>query len=177
MTWEVRWTLLPKGCCYIRDPTPWWNAKSQGHCAQTFPTRSWEKQKTQYNQKARQLKLSEGEQVLLLLPDSTHKFYCKWQGPFSVKHQTGWINYKIITNPQMTDWNISNLFKKWFLRSAQEYSLLSDFDEDESITNQGNLTQEVKMGKNLSTVQQAELQGILKKFPNVLAARTGKPLC
>ena len=44
----------------------------------------------------------------------------------------------------------------------------------ESIINRGNLTQELKMGKNLSRVQQAELQGILKKFPNVLAASPGK---
>ena len=44
------------------------------------------KQKSWYDQ-VRELKLSEGEQVLLLLPDSTKKFHRKWQGPFIVKCQ------------------------------------------------------------------------------------------
>ena len=59
-----------------------------------------EKQKTWYDQKARDLKLSEGEQVLLLLPDSMQKFHHKWQGPFTVKRQIGQVNYEIVMNPQ-----------------------------------------------------------------------------
>lgn len=36
-----------------------------------------EKQKSWYDRKAREMKLSEGDQVLLLLPDSTQKFHRK----------------------------------------------------------------------------------------------------
>ena len=38
-----------------------------------------------YDRKAREMALNVGDQVLLLLPDSTHKFHARWRGPYTVK--------------------------------------------------------------------------------------------
>ena len=53
-------------------------------------------QKRWYDSKAREMKLKAGDQVLLMLPDSTRKFHRKWQGPFKVKRSLGKVNYEII---------------------------------------------------------------------------------
>ena len=121
-----------------------------------------EKQKTWYDQKARELKLSKGEQVLLLLPDSTQKFHHKWQGPFAVKCQIGEVNYEIVMNPQgHTKIFHINLLIKWHPRPSGLHSYFNETEEDGSITDRGNPTQEVKMGKNLTSEQQAQLQEML----------------
>ena len=74
-----------------------------------------------------------------------------------MKHQIGQVNYEIIMNSQgKTKIFHINLLKKWFTRTAEQYSYLSDI-EDGSITGRGNLTQEIKIGKKLTKVQQAEL--------------------
>ena len=49
-----------------------------------------------YDMKAREMELKEGDQVLLLLPDSTEKFQAKWRGPYEVKKKLGKVNYEIM---------------------------------------------------------------------------------
>ena len=51
-----------------------------------------QKQKTWHDKKGRELNLKEGDQVLLLLPDSSAKFTRKWQGTFEVQKKLGGVN-------------------------------------------------------------------------------------
>ncbi len=60
-----------------------------------------DKQKTWYDQKARELKLRTGDLVLILLPTSTEKMLCKWKGPFKIIRPVGKVNYEVeITEPR-----------------------------------------------------------------------------
>ena len=47
------------------------------------------KQKAYYDKKARELNVQQGDKVLLLFPNSTHKFQCYWQGPYTVVRRSG----------------------------------------------------------------------------------------
>ena len=64
------------------------------------------------------MELKEGDQVLLLLPDSTEKFRAKWRGPYEVKKKLGKVNYYIM----MPEWGSKvvhiNLLKKWHQRET-----------------------------------------------------------
>ena len=55
-----------------------------------------QKHKEWYNRKAREIELKEGDQVLLLLLDSTKKFRAKWRGICKVKKKLGKVNYEIM---------------------------------------------------------------------------------
>lgn len=54
-----------------------------------------ERQKEYYDQKAREINLQEGDNVLLLLPSSTKKSVATWQGPYPVTRKIGKVNYEI----------------------------------------------------------------------------------
>jgi len=134
-----------------------------------------EKQKTWYDQKAREMKLVEGEQVLLLLPDSSQKFLRKWKGPYTVKRRIGLVNYEIIMNSQgQTKVFHINLLKKWHPRKDEQNSYHNDIENDGSITDRGNPSQQINMGTELTHNQQTQLYQVLNNFPNVLAAEPGK---
>lgn len=53
------------------------------------------KQKTWYDQKARERVFQPGQKVLLLLPSSESKLLAKWQGPCEVTKQVGMVTYEI----------------------------------------------------------------------------------
>ena len=54
-----------------------------------------QKQKEWYDQKARDIEYQEGEQVLLLLPDNTHKFQREWWGQYRVLKQLRKVSYEL----------------------------------------------------------------------------------
>ena len=132
-------------------------------------------QKRWYDQKARELHLKEGDQVLLLLPDSTQKFQRKWQGPYKVKRRTSSVNYEIIMGPdrQTKTFHI-NLLRKWHPRAPEQSSYANDVEDLESVTERGNSTQQIKMGTQLSDEQQRQLRETLHRFPGVMATQPGK---
>ena len=70
--------------------------------------------------------------------------------------------------------SLHNLLKKWYTRASEHVSLFSDTHEDGSITDKGNLTQESKMGKTLTSDQQGQMREILEKFPKILSTEPGK---
>ena len=57
--------------------------------------RAQHRQKTWYDQRARETQLEEGEQVLVLLPTRSEKLLTKWKGPYKVTKRIGKVNYQI----------------------------------------------------------------------------------
>lgn len=55
------------------------------------------KQKTWYDQTARERAFEPGDQVLVLLPTSTNKMLAKWHGPYKVLQWTGMVTYSLST--------------------------------------------------------------------------------
>ena len=53
------------------------------------------KQKQWYDQHAREKSYIPGDQVLLLLQDSTQKFEVQWQGPYRIKKRIGCVKYEL----------------------------------------------------------------------------------
>ena len=54
-----------------------------------------QRQKTWYDQTARERELEPGEEVLVLLPTSSNKLLAQWQGPYCVIRKMGKVNYEI----------------------------------------------------------------------------------
>jgi len=51
------------------------------HCAEDHATQEQEQYVAYYNRRAREKKMEIGEQVIVLLPDSSNRFLSRWQGP------------------------------------------------------------------------------------------------
>ena len=54
-----------------------------------------QRQKTWYDQTARERDLEPGEEVLVLLPTSSNKSLAHWQGPYYVIRKVGRVSYEI----------------------------------------------------------------------------------
>ena len=68
-----------------------------------------------------------------------------------------------------------NLLRKWHSKPEEHtYSHELTNEEDDDITERGNSTQEVTMGKQLTLTQQRQLQAILDDFPTVMTKEPGK---
>ena len=70
-----------------------------------------------YDKRAREIKLNQGDRVLVLhvLPTSTHKFEACWHGPYLVKRAAGKVNYEVVM-PERRKPNVIfhiNMLKKW----------------------------------------------------------------
>ena len=72
-------------------------------------------QKAWYDRTARQRKLKEGDQVLVLLPTSTSKLLAQWQGPYPVIKAVGKVNYLIDMHDQKKRKRVFhvNMLKEW----------------------------------------------------------------
>ena len=89
------------------------------------------KQKQWYDQHAREKSYIPGDQVLLLLPDSTQKFKVQWQGPYRIKKRIGSVNYELeMPERNMTKVFHCNLLKQWYPRTETSYtSIVEDSTE------------------------------------------------
>ena len=124
--------------------------------------RAQQRQKSWYDQNAREANYQEGESVLLLLPDSTHKFQRRWRGPYRVLRKVGAVNYEISMGPeQRTKIFHINLLRKWYPRAPEQSSYVNDVEEFESFTECGNPTLQIKMGTQLTDKQQEQLRNTL----------------
>ena len=127
-------------------------------------------QKHWYDKRSRKRELKAGEQVLLLLPDSTSKFRCPWRGPYTVTKSTGKVTYEV-KMPNGTKIFYINLLKHWIAREEACYINIIHGSED---IGEYRWTQEpTQYGPQLSEVQRQEVEHLLKKFPKVIAGRPG----
>ena len=129
---------------------------------------SQRRQKKWYDAKARELQLTAGDQVLLLLPDSTQKFYRRWQGPYTVTKVLGKVNYEVKMEDGRCKVFHINLLKKWFPRLATEEAY-----QNVSVGQVMVEGQTVRVGDGLTEKQRESLQGVMTKFPRVLRKEPG----
>ena len=126
--------------------------------------KSQTRQKTWYDQKARQRILVPGQDVLLLLPTSESKLLAKWQGPYKVIRKMGPATYEIEMperrRPRQT-FHV-NLLKEWHTSAPalRVQSVVEEDDRPEQFfpTRQSATTLDVS---HLSPQQQAELDRII----------------
>ena len=72
-----------------------------------------------YDRGKRVRKLSEGDQVLVLLPTDHNKVLMQWKGPFKVESIVGRNDYKIKVKGKSKIYHI-NLLKKYVKRGTEE---------------------------------------------------------
>ena len=93
-----------------------------------------QKQKEWYDQKARDIEYQEGEQVLPLLPDNTHKFQRQWRGPYRVLKRLGKVSYEIDVRERGTTKVIhSNLLKRCHTCEQEEVCYVNIVEENEDL--------------------------------------------
>ena len=74
-----------------------------------------QRQKTWYDQTARERDLEPGEEVLVLLPTSSNKSLAHWQGPYCVIRKVGRVSYEIDMPNKRKRRKVFhvNMLKKW----------------------------------------------------------------
>ena len=85
-------------------------------------------QKRWYDQNARQRELKAGDQVLVLLPTSTHKLLAQWQGPYQVLKKVGEVDYLVDMHDHRKRRRIFhiNMLREWVVPASTGYQM----DED-----------------------------------------------
>lgn len=130
-----------------------------------------ERQKTWYDQTARERSFEPGEQVLVLLPSTTSKLTAQWQGPYVVEARVGKVNYKLRMpdRRKKTATFHVNMLQKWHT-SADIGLLVSEVEPEEredipSWNDSGDGP--VQVGPHLSPAQTQDLQALLEKYETV----------
>lgn len=116
--------------------------------------RSQAKQKTTYDEHAKERDLKEGEWVLVKLPDNNLKLLAQWQGPFQIKRKLRPVNYEVLrmeTVRRKQRYHI-NLLKRWhqkedWLMQAEIKSAALDEIGDPAVSE--DRKGDPKMGKEL----------------------------
>ena len=131
------------------------------------------KQKQWYDQHAREKSYIPGDQVLLLLPDSTQKFKAQWQGPYRIKKRIGSVNYELeIPERNMTKVFHCNLLKQWYPRTETSYtSIVGDSTELISPEWQEG---EPRIGDQLTGKEKQELEKLLQQYKQVIDPKPGR---
>ena len=138
------------------------------------------RQKAWYDRTARQRKLKEGDQVLVLLPTSSSKLLAQWQGPYPVIKAIGDVNYMIDMYDRRKRRRVFhvNMLKEWHVPNSVSYFSSEEGEgdsgsEDVPLWNDGGGAP--VLGKQLSEAQRQELLTLLTtKFSGVMQSTPGK---
>ena len=140
-----------------------------------------QRQKTWYDQTARESELEPGEEVLVLLPTSSNKLFAHWQGLYCVIRKMGKVNYEINMPNKRKRRKVFhvNMLKKWYPPEATCFwtveEEVSKPDEEESIS-----TWEAECGVDpivnpqLTEQQKRQLLELLTVFEAVTDGRLGR---
>ena len=136
-----------------------------------------EKQKKWYDQKARDLKLRNGDQVLVLIPTRTEKLLAKWKGPYTVLRQVGKVNYELKMEGARNGKKIFhiNMLKLW--KEPEENFINIIDDEQEEIPyyiKQQQKLQEAEFGSQLTLEQRVQIEKLIQEFPEITKINPGK---
>ena len=138
-------------------------------------------QKEWYDRKARELKLREGDKVLVLLPTSTHKLRARWHGPYTVKRVLGKVNYEVVL-PERRQPNVVfhvNMLKRWHESQPandQTTYLMEETDQTDDIPSWRDAGDQraPRFGERLTGSQQETLQQLLRQFDAIMSNVPGR---
>ena len=141
--------------------------------------RAQQKQKSWYDQNARQRELKPGDLVLVLLPTSSSSLTAQWKGPYPVLHKASSVNYVVDmhdTRKRERTFHI-NMLKKWNTPTYGNY--WTDVDDEASSEDdipewRGSEKGEPTVGNQLSAVQKSQLNNMLEKFSDVMSSTPGR---
>uniref|UniRef100_A0A3B3HU39 Gypsy retrotransposon integrase-like protein 1 n=1 Tax=Oryzias latipes TaxID=8090 RepID=A0A3B3HU39_ORYLA len=135
------------------------------------------KQKTWYDQQARNREFQPGQKVLLLLPSSTHKLLTKWQGPYVITRKMGPVTYEV-HHPEKKKSKQTyhiNLLKEWRenpdptpTRAMLVRKINSEEDSDEDTSSGGSAGL-----AHLPPKQATELTELFKDVSSLFADKPG----
>ena len=130
------------------------------------------KQKQWCDQHAREKSYIPGDQVLLLLPDSTQKFKAQWQGPYRIKKRIRSVNYELeMPKCNMTKVFHCNLLKRWHPRTETSYTSIVE-DSAELISPEWP-EGELRIGDQLTGKEKQELEKLLQQYKQVIDPKPG----
>ena len=158
--------------------------------------------KTYFDLKSQKRSFCPGDEVLVLLPDSTHKLLMGWRGPFKVLEKRNNVDYVIDEAGKRRLYHI-NLLKKYYRRSDQllsqtdfpepdyeatvcsistcQYVVLEDDDKDsfdpEIVTIDPNINLDLKdvhICENLHDSQRKIITDLLNNFKDVISTLPGR---
>ena len=127
--------------------------------------------------------LEAGQQVLILLPTSSHKLLMQWKGPFTVTRKVNKWNYVIDVNGVERKFHI-NMLKRYFVREEEEYEPKEEsacvaitLEEEGSVDanihvipsyQQMETREHVKVNDHLSEGQKRDVYEVMRRYDNVL---------
>ena len=137
-------------------------------------------QKRWYDKHARECEFSVGENVLVLLPTSTHKLLAKWMGPYPVVRKVSPVSYEVDMFDHAKRKRVFhvNMLRKWHSPAAVNLWAEGDAtspDPDEIVLWKDDpVPQELSVSEKLSRSQLEELQSLLGEYQDVLRGTPGK---
>ena len=140
------------------------------------------KQKLWYDKRARELKLKEGDRVLVLLPTTTDKLMARWHGPYPITRVVSQTNYEVkMTNKRRKKCIFHiNMLRPWTERvEPPEVVLLAAEDstqEDELPVEwrNGNACAPLITAPDLPDSHRHELTQLLAQFTSILRETPGR---
>ena len=143
-----------------------------------------DKAKNWYDQHSSDRSFKTGDKVLVLLPTSTDKLTCKWQGPGDILRRVNDVTYEVNINRRISKLHV-NLLRAWHEREfiqnlpqvnvtmiadpyQEEYELLPGLDDDENNENGP------EIGCCLSIQQRADLSHLISSYADVFSEKLGK---
>ena len=131
------------------------------------------KQKQWYDQHAREKSYIPGDQVLLLLSDSTQKFKSQWQGPYRIKKRIGSVNYELeMPECKTTKVFHCNLLKRWYPRTETSY--MNIVEDSTQLISPEWPEGEPRMGDQLTGKEKKELEKLLQQYKEVIDLKPGR---
>nr|XP_018672786.1 uncharacterized protein zf(cchc)-26 isoform X2 [Ciona intestinalis] len=158
--------------------------------AKASSTDAQSRYKKNNDRKAKKRELSEGDQVLILLPTDNNKLLMQWKGPYEVKVKVGTNDYRVDVKGKLKIYHI-NLLKKYIQRNREEKAATSDIqviralccettdsvDEDKLLElNLGvhhETTDDIKTGDSLTEQQRRDIMLIVKAYSGVFSEKPG----
>ena len=143
-----------------------------------------DKAKNWYDQHSSDRSFKTGDKVLVLLPTSTDKLTCKWQGPGDILRRVIDVTYEININRRISKLHV-NLLRAWHEREfipnlpqvnvtmiadpyQERYELLLGLDDDEANENGP------EIGCCLFVQQRADIFQLINSYADVFSEKLGK---
>ena len=140
--------------------------------------KSYVKQKTWYDRKAREQSFDKGDKVLVLLPLSTDKLSPEWQGPYPIERKVGEVDYEVNMGDRRKKLRVFrvNMLRRWYAAVNTSY-LVGCVQEQEEVRKIPLLKVDsddiVTTGDQLSETQK-ELLDLLVSFSDVIMDKPGR---